>query len=70
MQTPHSVVSDSSDEGCSPLSDTGKGRGTPSQRQMYTPPLGRSGEGRDFLLCLPFLNCLQLKTSLYQNGIF
>lgn len=35
----------------------------PSQREMYTLPLGRSREGRQLFLCLLFLIYLQLKST-------
>lgn len=41
-----------------------RGGGTPSQRKMYVLLLGRKVEERGFLLCLLFLNCLQIKIIL------
>ena len=41
-----------------------KGEGTPSPREIYALLLGRKGEGRELLLCLLFLSCLQLKIIL------
>lgn len=34
---------------------------SPLPREIYALLLGRKGEGREFLLCLMFLNCSQLK---------
>ena len=40
------------------------GEGTLSKREIYALLLGSKGEGRELLLCLLFLNCLQLKIIL------
>ena len=42
----------------------GEGRRGSSEREIYALLLGRMREGREFLLNLQLLNCLQLKTIL------
>lgn len=59
MQTHLSADSVSSDKRCSPL--PGMGPGDTFKRKIYALLLGRKGEGREFLLCLMFLNRFQLK---------
>lgn len=70
MQTHDSVISVSSDKACSPLPGMGYGRGTPSQRKIYAPLLGRLGEGRELLMCLPFSSMPSAQNNLYTKLVY
>ena len=53
-----------------PLTGMGGERRAPSQREIFTLPLGREGEGGELLLYLLFLKYLQLEIKIAKGAYF
>ena len=52
---------------CFPIPDVEEEREIPSQKEIYTPPLGTKREGIELFLHLLFVNCLQVQNNPYAK---